>query len=208
MFGQTRLKGIRYILFDAVGTVIYPEPTVAEVYQQAAAESGLIIEQHVLKKRFKEVLAEDAGSGSLKTSPEGEEQRWRRIVGNVLCELEDSDAAFEKLWRHFAQPAAWRLFPGVTETWQRLQAYQPGIASNFDQRLHAVCAGLKPLDSASHIFTSAELGWAKPAAGFFRAIEQRLECEPHEIMLIGDDPVCDHQGAAAAGWKWAAATHQ
>jgi len=207
MFDETLLAGVRFVLFDAVGTVIYAAPDVATVYQQIAAKHGVCIEKAELKARFRTELSRDAANADQTTSPEGERQRWQRIVARVLLELEDSTAAFETLWTHFAKPESWRLYPGVTETWQRLAAYQPGIASNFDQRLLSVCAGLPPLDSASRVFTSAEAGRAKPDGGFFRFVQEQLDCQPHEILLVGDDPLCDHQGAEAAGWKWAAVTH-
>jgi len=204
MFDEAQLTGVKFLLFDAFGTLIAAEPDVATVYGQVAAGHGLELETAELTTRFRQALAHDAAHAPLQTSADGERQRWQRIVARVLHELAGSPAAFEQLWSHFAQPSAWRLRPGVTKTWRRLHAFKPGIASNFDHRLHNVCAGLPPLDSASRIFTSAEAGCAKPGAGFFRFVQQELNCQPHEILLVGDDPICDHQGARDAGWKWAA----
>lgn len=46
-FGQ-----ISHVLLDAVGTLIYPSPSVGEVYQQAAAAQGLILPLPDVKGRF------------------------------------------------------------------------------------------------------------------------------------------------------------
>jgi putative hydrolase of the HAD superfamily len=50
------------------------------------------------------------------------------------------------------------------------------------------------------VFASSEIGWRKPAAEFFRTVEQRLGCEPAEILLVGDDPDLDIAAGRLAGW--------
>jgi FMN hydrolase / 5-amino-6-(5-phospho-D-ribitylamino)uracil phosphatase len=44
-----------------------------------------------------------------------------------------------------------------------------------------------------------EHGEAKPAASIFLAACSRLDCAPHEVLHVGDDPWLDVAGAAAAG---------
>ncbi len=75
-----------------------------------------------------------------------------------------------------------------------------GIASNFDSRLESVCSGLAPL-AGCPLFISSRLGHRKPAPAFFRAVEARLRLKPDELLLVGDDPANDYQGALAAGWR-------
>lgn len=47
---------------------------------------------------------------------------------------------------------------------------------------------------------SAELGVAKPAAGFYRSIEKRTGFQPGDLFLIDDVPA-NVDGAIAAGWR-------
>ena len=58
----------------------------------------------------------------------------------------------------------------------------------------------EPLTLAEHVFASSELGWRKPSAEFFRAVERRLGRKPHELLLVGDDPELDVAAARRAGW--------
>ena len=76
-----------------------------------------------------------------------------------------------------------------------------GVASNFDARLVDVIAAVLPEISADHVFASSLVGYRKPAIGFFRACERRLNLPPTAITLIGDDPANDVRGAEAAGWQ-------
>lgn len=74
------------------------------------------------------------------------------------------------------------------------------LASNFDERLHAIAGLIEPLSWADQVFASSEIGWRKPAAEFFRTVERRLGCKPGEILLVGDDPDLDIAAGRHAGW--------
>jgi len=107
------------------------------------------------------------------------------------------------LWQHFALSQHWRLFEDVARTWNWLakQGFQLGIASNFDQRLFQILAGLAPLDQAARVFASTRIGHRKPSRSFFRHVESELGSAPHQLLLIGDDLTADYEGALAAGWQ-------
>ena len=108
---------------------------------------------------------------------------------------------FEALFQHFADPAHWRCYDDVAETLHALQAsgLKIVLASNFDQRLHAVCDGLPELSPASQRIISSEVGWRKPARQFFEIVCQRTACAPEEVLFVGDDALNDIQGATMAG---------
>jgi FMN phosphatase YigB (HAD superfamily) len=50
-----------------------------------------------------------------------------------------------------------------------------------------------------HLFTSKELGAAKPDPRFFRAIADRLGLAPSECVMVGNDYTKDIAGAKAVG---------
>jgi putative hydrolase of the HAD superfamily len=197
------LAGIRWVLFDAVGTLIFPHPPVAEVYYAAGRRFGSRLGIKTIQQRFRLALAE-AQSGCRPTSESGERERWRRIVGRVIDDVpEVLDAVFDELWRHFSQPQHWRVYDDVPEALSALarRGFQLGIASNFDQRLIEIAAGHPPLANCAPIFVSSDMGYTKPDLRFFRAVEERLRVPPAEIALIGDNEASDVQGAIAAGWR-------
>jgi putative hydrolase of the HAD superfamily len=76
-----------------------------------------------------------------------------------------------------------------------------GLASNFDGRLRAVAAGLPELAPIGPIIVSAEVGWRKPAAEFFAAVERAFSWAASEVLLVGDDMDNDYVGATAAGLR-------
>jgi len=198
----------RWILFDAVGTLIRPSPAAADVYREVAARHGGRATREAIAARFREVMPkhfrpEWRREDPWWTSPDRERERWRAIVGEVLGELPGgNESAFEELWTHFSQPAHWQLAAGIEPLWRQLRelGYGVALASNFDERLEVICRGLPPLDSADHVFHSAALGTRKPGPAFFRRIEAILQCGPDACVLVGDDWEADYRGAEAAGW--------
>jgi len=200
---------ITAVLLDAVGTLIYPNPPVAEVYQNVAARFGSQLSRDQISQRFKHALATalPAADRSLSrpcTSEANEYERWRQIVAAVVNDVSSSASAevFASLWQYFAEATSWRLFDDVAPIWQELKRrrYQLGVASNFDRRLRTVLAGLLPLD-APQLFISSEIGFSKPDPGFFEAVQQRLDLEPTQILLVGDDWTNDVAGGKSAGWS-------
>jgi putative hydrolase of the HAD superfamily len=197
----------RAILFDAVGTLMRPEPTVSGAYTSVARRHGVVVDQGEVERRFHRAFARqdaiDAKERDNRTDQQREAERWRGIVLDVFGELPQTDAIFADLWDHFADAQNWRLFDDVADVWRRLSetGVTLGVASNFDDRLAGVCRNLPPLDRDPHLFVSSQVGWRKPGRGFFAAIEKALSLEPAELLLVGDDVTNDFEAAQAAGWQ-------
>jgi putative hydrolase of the HAD superfamily len=197
----------RAILFDAVGTLMRPEPSVAGAYTAVAGRHGIALEEADVERRFRQAFARqdkiDCDKNDNRTDQLRERERWRQIVDDVFGVLPQTEAIFADLWDHFADANNWRLFDDVADVWGRLTAsgVTLGIASNFDDRLAGICQQLKPFDACQNLFVSSQVGWRKPGRGFFTAIEARLSVSPDELMLVGDDLTNDAQAAQAAGWQ-------
>lgn len=206
-WSRLSFDGCRAVLFDAVGTLIYPDPPVAVAYAAAGRRFGSRIDEDEVRRRFKAAFARqealDAAEYSQRTSEARERARWLAIVNEVFDDAVDRDALFLHLWWHFAQATNWRVFDDVPKLWSAIEARELliGIASNFDGRLRALCRDLPPLDRCNFLFVSSELGARKPAIEFFRAIEERLRLPPSQLLLIGDDRVSDFEAAHTAGWQ-------
>lgn len=193
------------IVFDAVGTLIEPTPSVAEVYAAAARRRGVALDVALVKDRFRKNFRDDEQDetlGPLVTDEPGEARRWRRIVGRVLPELPDPDAAFAELWDHFGRPGSWRTFDDVGPAFDALESAGVPfrIASNFDGRLRGVLDGLPATSGRGGArVISSEVGHRKPHPRFYRAACASLGLPPARVLCVGDDPENDVLGPARAG---------
>jgi putative hydrolase of the HAD superfamily len=198
------LDTVRAIFFDAVGTLIHPDPGAAIAYWEVGRRHGSKYGVGQIANRFpiafqKEEEADRAGGW--RTSEDRERRRWQAIVAAVLDDATDPEACFAELYEHFSRPDAWRLEPQVPKLLEELgrREFVLGMASNYDRRLRSLVAGLPVLSGLQHLVISSEVGWRKPAAEFFAALCAATGLPPENILHIGDDPANDYQGALAAG---------
>lgn len=203
-------RGVRVAVFDVVGTLVAPRPSVPEAYRAAAARQGVFLDVTTIQTRFRDAWREEeqrdaAASPAYATSQDREAARWRSIVERVFGGGDACNAIFADLWEHFADPASWEPIAAGTDLLQAAVAagLPIALASNFDERLNGLAMRLDPLTQADHVFTSAEIGWRKPAAEFFQTIERRLDCRPQQLVLVGDDAALDLAAGRRAGW-WVA----
>jgi putative hydrolase of the HAD superfamily len=207
MFTKSLREGIEGIVFDAVGTLIEPDPSVADVYLRAACRQGVALDPVEVRARFRLYFRNDEvdeSLGPMATDEALEYRRWRRIVSSVLPEVSDIDRAFSELWSHFARPEAWRCFDDVGQTVQALRAagIPLRIASNFDGRLHAVVAGLPAIAPLrDSLVISSEVGFRKPHFAFYRAACNSLGVPAEGVLYVGDDPANDLRGPRQAGLR-------
>jgi putative hydrolase of the HAD superfamily len=205
MNSQPAWNCIRGIVFDAVGTLIKPVPSVAEAYTAAARRQGVELDPEEVKARFQVHFQSDkvhAARGALSTDDATERRRWRMIVTGVLPEVAEPDRAFDELWDHFGRPDSWRCFPDVTVVLDCLaeQAISVCVGSNFDGRLRGVVNGLPELrDRTETLVISSEVGFRKPHPSFFHAACVQLGLPPAKVLCVGDDPENDVRGAIRAG---------
>jgi putative hydrolase of the HAD superfamily len=200
------------VLFDAVGTLISPTPSVASTYHSFGQLHGSKLALHEVQSRIARLRGElfgpredkqlDFSNVHLPSNDESEREIWYQMVTRVFTDIENHRSLFRKLWEHFAAPGSWHVFPDVKESWQRLKnaGHQIGIASNFDSRLSDICRALEPLSSADYIFYSAGLGFRKPDLRFFRAIELSVATLARPLM-IGDNRIYDVEAPRQLGWR-------
>lgn len=194
---------IRYVLFDAVGTLFWPDPPVAVAYRQAGEQFGCRLTEKAVSERFRDAYQREFAVRAAPVSEVDERERWRHVVHAVFPTAADPRGLFEELWQHFANARHWRLASNAIDCMEALRrrGYRLGIASNFDGRLREVCRGHQLPIEDRNLFISSELGFAKPQPEFYRAVAACLQCQPKEILLVGDDRENDYDGALAAGWQ-------
>jgi putative hydrolase of the HAD superfamily len=198
--------GVRAVYFDAVGTLIYPDPPAPVVYAAAGRARGSRLDVPEVAARFRAAFRreeeEDRRLG-LRTDEGREARRWRRIVATVLDDVTDPEGCFQELFAHFARPDAWRCLPEAGPVLRELarRGYVLGLASNYDGRLRSVAAGRQDLEAVRRFVISSEVGWRKPAGEFFAAVCREAGLPPDQVALVGDDRVNDYEGARAAGLR-------
>ncbi|HZU36169.1 MAG TPA: HAD-IA family hydrolase [Gemmataceae bacterium] len=194
------------VVFDAVGTLIHPEPPAAVVYAAVAQQVGSRLSLAEIRVRFRKEFERqeeiDRAAGQ-RTSEARERQRWRDIVGAVLDDVTDPERCFAELFEHFSRPTAWACTPETRSVLRELAArgHVLDLASNYDRRLQSVVAGMPELQPIQHLIISSEIGYRKPAPEFFIAVCHALQQPPHEILFIGDSLRNDYEGASKAGLR-------
>ena len=96
----------RAVVFDAVGTLIHPDPPAAVVYSEVGKVFGSRLALDEIADRFRRAFAQqeeiDRVAG-LHTSEEREVRRWRQIVRQVLDDVSDFESCFQQLFNHFSE---------------------------------------------------------------------------------------------------------
>ena len=187
------------VTLDAAGTLFEVAEPVGVTYARLAARHGLRLEAAEVERRFREAFA--AGSAS----PRADEQAWwyaivRAAFGRA-AEAPGFDGCFAEIFRHYAEPRAWRVFSDVPEALCRLRALgvRVAVVSNFDERLVGLVAGLGLAPLVDLVLPSSRAGAAKPDPAIFRAALAGLGVAPGAGVHVGDDPIADVAGARAAG---------
>ena len=196
---MTNPSPIEWVVFDAVGTIIFADPPIHMAYHRVGRKYGSQITPPLASQRFKEAMAEEPKS--LETSAQREVEFWKSLVSRVLPDTNHPEGCFQGLWEHFASPSSWGVYADVEETLDELKArgIQVAVASNFDHRLHTVMNGHRELKPITKRFISSELGWKKPSPRFFEAIAKDLGVPAHSILMVGDTLADDIDPARAAG---------
>jgi putative hydrolase of the HAD superfamily len=198
------LSGIQCVAFDAVGTIIDCEPSVSAVYADVASKHGSQLTETDVRSRLGKAMAvfdQDSAANDFQTTEPKEFELWKEVVRRVVDDVEGFNTFFDELYERFGQPGVWRVFDEVAETFERLNeiGMRIVIASNFDKRLHRVCDAYPELAGIKTRVISSEVGYRKPSKQYYNAVVNACGCAASEILMVGDTPSNDVEGAIAAG---------
>lgn len=204
---------ITAVLFDATGTLIELREPLGETYARVAREFGVDLPARRLGDAFARVFRQAPPMVFPDAAPEEvgrlEREWWRERVrgtfraADATARFSDFEAFFERLYRGFARPEAWRRTPGSREVLLALRerGLATGLVSNFDQRLHFILEGLELASFFDVVMLPAEAGAAKPNARIFELALARLGAAPTESVYVGNDRERDVDAARAAGLR-------
>lgn len=198
-------SNIKWITFDVGGTLLFPNPSVGTIYAEVLSRHGHDGEAAQLEESFMRVWKKEVLRCMPSVSAESERERWRGVLDRTFSDWAsavDMDALFEDLWGTFCDAGRWRFPQHTEETLAELRkrGYRLAVLSNWDDRLRPLLKGIGLDDHFEEIFVSCEIGFEKPDARLFAAVEERLGTKAGEILHIGDSHHHDVAGANARGW--------
>jgi len=95
-----------------------------------------------------------------------------------------------------------RLFDDTLKTLERLKSkYRIFCLSNLATPYKTCYFELGLNDLIEKPFFSCDLGDMKPNASFYNMVVEYSQLSPKELIMIGDNPVSDYEGALNAGIK-------
>ena len=201
------------IVLDFTGTLATLDPPPGPVYAAIARQFGIDADDQTTAAKLRHAVRNQFGGPWIEkpTDEDVERARWRRIVVDSLPAISEelTDRLYDRLWHHFADPAAWRVRPDAAETLGRLRArgILTAVGSNFDCRLDGLVGPLGLAEHLSAVLPSSRVGWNKPNVRFFHEVARRLGLRSGPgLWMVGDTWVNDVTAARAAGWsaRWVA----
>ena len=197
------------VLFDAAGTLIEPIEPVGQTYAGVAGQFGTTLDPPMLARAFGEVFssmpAMAFNANSMDELRRLERDWWRTLVMGVLDRtgnaVDEFDAFFERLYAHYAQGDAWRIYPDVDPALRELRARgcQLAVVSNFDSRLPGILNALGLAERFDTVVYSTKAGSAKPGGSIFRQALDILGVTAERAVHVGNSLDADYRGAVDAG---------
>ena len=196
------MKMIKAVLIDIDNTLLDFHKCSKEAMCLAAEEYGIKFPENYFEifTKINNSLWEKIEKGELDRQGLFK-VRWKLIF--EAMGIDEDGLAFEETFRANIKQSAIPV-DGAKEILLYLsEKYYVAVASNSE--LAQQEKRLKKADMLkyiSKIFTSEEIGFAKPSEGFFAHCENELpQLERDEIILIGDSVTADIEGAKKFGFK-------
>lgn len=193
------------VFFDLDDT-LYPYPPCNEAGKRAAHETarelGYVLDREAFEEFYqagrRETKRELAGTAAsheryLYFKWAVEQYAGTHRAGDAL-------ALAEAYWSGFVDRMA--PFDGVEETFEALAEAGLSTAVVSNLTTHVQLRKLVTLDIGNHpdhVLTSEEAGREKPSAIMFTLPLAELDLRPGEVLMVGDDPASDVEGANAVG---------
>jgi putative hydrolase of the HAD superfamily len=207
---------IKGLLFDSNGTMVDIHTNewhddLYRVISNLLSYQGVMLSPSMVKKAYFQIMKEQQAHSSERCPEFDVVALFREMVARNATPFTHS-LSHEQMVHlpHFlgqthraASLHRLQLYPGVTETLQRLQStYQLGVVTNA-QSTYAVpelnTVGL--LHFFDPIIVSGDFGYSKPDPRLFETALQRMNLAPGEVLFIGNDMHSDIHGARDCGMK-------
>lgn len=187
------------VLFDAAETLFTTRGSVGQIYAGVARQYGSQAEPAAIQQAF---VKQFRGAGPLSVA--NQKPWWRDVVYRVFEEVgmvRDFDEFFDRVYDLFRDSNGWMLFPETLDVLNEVKGLglKLGIISNFDDRIYSVLDSLEIRHFFDSVTISSESGYSKPDREIFDAAVRSLHEPASAILMVGDSPHDDVQGATKAG---------
>ena len=193
---------IRAVLLDALGTLVRLEPPAPRL--QASLRARLALD--VSLDRCSAAMGAEMsyyGAHCARASDDASLALLRLECAGVLADVLAAGPIGAELLPCLTDAISFTAFPDAAPMLAALSAQgrRLAVVSNWDASLPPVLRRLGLADRLETVVHSAGVGAAKPDPRPFRVALERLALAPHECVHVGDDPINDGEGAAAAGLR-------
>jgi len=191
---------IQAVLLDALGTLVRLEPPAPRLQTSLRTRLGLELS---LDRCAAAMGAEMAyyGAHCARASDDASLAVLRLECADVLADVLAAGPNGAELLPCLTDAVAFTAFPDAARVLDALatQGRRLAVVSNWDVSLPPVLARLGLAEHMETIVHSAGAGASKPDPRPFLVALERLGLAPADCVHVGDDPVNDGAGAAAAG---------
>ena len=124
----------------------------------------------------------------------------RILVGNNIKQTE-AEHLSTFVRERYLDTSYWYLYPESIDVLKQCKAkgYQCHILSNHTPELPDLINYLGLNDYFEKLFNSAEIGYEKPNKRIYEYVLSKLDAEPCEALMIGDNFISDVSGARSNG---------
>ena len=207
-------KNYQCFVFDLYGTLvdIRTEESLPQLWQEAACwfgEKGIAYDPDELRKKY-EILCREVsfrkeaelaargipGPGEIEITDVWDLLAFEK--GGVLNKGEKLE--FSRLFRR-SSTCRLKLFPGVEEVLRTLRDAGKTVCLLTNAQGSFTLPELEKLGISrafDRIFISSRFGVRKPSPAFFGVL-RCLGVDPADMLMVGNDDICDCHGASAAG---------
>ena len=213
-YNQGMRKNYQCFVFDLYGTLvdIRTDESLPRLWQGAVQwlkEKGIVYDPEELRERYavlcREAVFRKEAELAARGIPGPAEIEitdiWETLAlekGGSLDEAEKQE--FSRLFRRLST-CKLRLFPDAGEVLRMLRDAGKTVCLLTNAQSSFTLPELEELGISrdfDHIFISSRFGVKKPSPAFFGVLRS-VGVDPADMLMVGNDDICDCHGAAAAG---------
>jgi FMN phosphatase YigB (HAD superfamily) len=194
---------VKGVLFD-FGNTLFTHASLAVTIGQCARQLRMqLTDEHAaaLAHRIDSAaMAPDELAFPRDLDPTVWRQRWLVLYGMADEDGTKYEGLGEAIYANMHAPSEWIPYPQSAATLRSLGAdgLAIGVVSNTGWDVRSVFAEHEMSQDVTSFTLSYEAGFVKPARAIFDAACASLGLAPHELVMVGDDPVAD-SGAVRVG---------
>lgn len=206
-----RMPPTEAVLFDAGETLVRPEPSYGGLLHAILGDLGHAHEQDTVEQYARPALVaalerSTAENRPWSVSPESSIAFWTAVYTDMLAGLGIDDpggALAQRIYREFAQPHRYGLFPDALPALRELKVrgYRLGVISNWEDWLPSLLQRLGVADLFDVVVVSGAEGVEKPDPAIFTCALERMGVKAERSVYVGDSLTHDVAPALALGMR-------